>query len=119
MDITKSTVWGMLLLLLMAGALLFVRGHYLSQQSACATRLVAMAPGLTAYAREHRGMLPQTPAELAKAVGPIDITGYAISPHRLHWQHGKALPYLQDSQKHRFVNGMHILYTDGSVRLTE
>jgi hypothetical protein len=121
-DITRSTLFGVIALVGLGLAVFAFRGKMLRERDACGARLRALAPALGAYAAHHHGDLPRTPAELRAACGgtvPVSTDvrrPYQLAPEPRVWG-PPALPYLWDVQPHRFVNGVHVLYTDGSVRL--
>ena len=38
-----------------------------------------------------------------------------MATQQLYWKSGKAQPYLWDANLHEYVNGAHVLYSDGRV----
>ena len=147
MDITKSSIWGSVALVVLVAALLSFRAHYLAEREECGRRLTRLVPVLEVYARQHQGVLP-TADELAHALGhPLPTSTVFIPParpddkmahlryrlrhkemnglpyhmaaHPPHWKTGKAQPYLWDACPHEYVNGVHVLYTDGKVTLED
>lgn len=147
MDITKSSIWGAVALVVLVAMLLSFRAHYLAERDLCRQRLLRLVPVLEVYARQHQGALP-TAGELTRALGhplptstilalpeqPDDkmarlryrlqhnaISGlpYRVAAHPPRWKSGAAQPYLWDARPHDYVNGVHVLYSDGMVTLEE
>ncbi len=143
MDITKSSIWGSVALLVLVAVLLTFRAHYLAQRDECRQRLLHLVPVLEDYAQQHQGVLP-TADELARVLGqPLPTSTIFLPPdrpddnmarlrehlshttmhglpfimaaHPPHWKTGKAQPYLWDARPHEYVNGVHVLYSDGRV----
>ncbi|MHB9025970.1 MAG: hypothetical protein ACYC7E_17665 [Armatimonadota bacterium] len=121
MGFTKTTIVGSLILLVMAMGVFFARSHFLARRDACARRLVEIAARIDAYAETHPGELPTTLAGLEGAIGTVppstDGDPYTIATTPLRWKSGEPQPYLQDPRPHAFFNGVHVLYSDGAVRL--
>ncbi len=120
MDITRSTVWGSILLLLLTVALFTGRAHLLTRREDCRRQLLQLVPRLDAYAAAHQGQLPATPEAFDAALGALPHSTIEHQPFRmnttpLRWKSGSRHPYLWDAGQHPFVNGMHVLYTDGTV----
>ena len=125
MDITKSTMWGSIALLCMLVAVFVGHQAMLAQRSVCGRELDALIPKLDAYAAQHHGQLPATAAELGKALGSLPtstINGhmpYAMAEKPLKWKSGAKEPYLWDPIPHPILQGVHVLYTDGTVHLED
>lgn len=140
MDISKSSIRGLVGLVVLVVVLLGFRAHYLAERDECRNRLLHLVPVLAAYARTHHGLLPATSDELARALGgPLptstivsspDRAGlarlsniwnhstllpYSMAAHPLIWKSGKPQPYLWDPCPHNYVSGVHVLYSDGRV----
>ncbi len=101
---------GLALLLVLAGGVLYAHRHYLHVQEACGRHLTKMVPRLEAFAKAHHGALP---TDLAFFHGEP----YALNPTPRHWKENPPHPYLWDPMPHAYVNGFHVLFTDGTVRL--
>jgi len=119
MDITKSTLWGALALVVLAIAIFGYRSHLLSTRDECGKRLE-----LIAYRLDHSlkagDPLPADFAELRKLIRDVPVSTIGSQPYRigkdpLRWRQGTARPYLWDAVPHPKVNGVHILATDGKV----
>ena len=118
MDITKSTLWGALALVVLAIGILAVRSHLLAERAACGKQLAALVPRLAQYAMTHQGHLPPDAATLRQAVGTLS-TPYTLASEPLKWKRPSIKPYLWDPQPHPYLNGIHVLATDGKVYLVD
>ena len=114
MDITKSTLRGALALVVLTIVLFSWHGHLLNERKECGLRLQHAATRLSSYAAMHQGNLPADEVTLRKVTGPLPFT-LAIEPCK--WQQQQNKPYLWDADQHPFVNGIHVLATDGKVYL--
>lgn len=121
MDTTKSTLRGTLILVMMTVALFGLHWHQLEQRDACQHRLEHMVPALSAFAAKNQGRLPISSAEMLAAVGD-DAKSYVLAcgptatpKDACYWKRGTPLPYLWDARPHRFVGGVHVLFTDGHI----
>ena len=127
MDITRSTVRGSVALLLMLIVVFATHKVMLAHRDECGHHLERLVPALQAYAAEHKGNLPDTEAELAKALGTMPrstINGgmvYQLTGKSLKWHpaFGNPEPYLWDPIPHPYLQGVHILYNDGTVRMED
>jgi len=147
MDITKSSIWGLLALVVLLAILIGVRSHLLTQRVQCAHRLEQLVPMLDTYASAHRGQMPATLVELDRLLGqPLptstipassgqsagskldhlvkrpsdtDSLPFRMAAHPCCWKTGTPAPYLWDARPHEYVGGVHVLYTDGSVRVED
>jgi hypothetical protein len=123
MEITKSTVRGALALVVLAIVVFSYRSHLLSERQQCGARLQHLSERLEVYAMSHKGVLPNNDTDLHLAAGnlPVSIYGkpFARASKPLKWKRGPAVPYLWDSQPHPFINGVHVLATDGKVYLID
>lgn len=119
MDITKSTLWGALALVVLAVAIFAYRSHLLAERDRCAERLKLIAARLD-HAVKPGAELPTTMEELRKLievpVSTVDGRPFQINPEPLRWRQGEPAPYLWDPAPHPKVNGLHVLGTDGEVR---
>ncbi|MHB0935451.1 MAG: hypothetical protein ACYDCO_11490 [Armatimonadota bacterium] len=120
MDITKSTLWGALALVVLAVAIFAYRSHLLANRNQCKERLQLIAYRLDQVMKPG-DQLPTTMDGLKKIIkevptSTIDGRPFKIHPKPLRWRHGEAAPYLQDPAAHPKVNGVHMLGTDGKVR---
>jgi len=120
MDITKSTLWGALALVVLAIAIFGYRSHLLSERDECGKRLK-----LVAYRLDHSlkagGKLPATLDGLRKVIGDvlastIENRPYQLNAKPLRWRQADPQPYLWDPAPHPKINGIHVLGTDGRVR---
>ncbi|MHB9132316.1 MAG: hypothetical protein ACYDBB_14675 [Armatimonadota bacterium] len=121
MESNKTTVLAILILVMMVVGLSLMRNHLLSQRHLCELRLTQLATKLDLYANAHGGQLPVTVEEFTRALGPLPASTIDGMPYRraqtpLRWKSGTPQPYLWDPRPHPFVNGVHALYTDGTVR---
>ena len=123
MDITKSTLWGALVLVVLAAVLFAWRGHLLREREQCGVRLEQLAPHLAAYADAHAGALPADEDALRAAAGslPLSTAGkpFTLAAEPRAWQQTPNRPYLWDPEPHPYVNGIHVLATDGKVYLVD
>ena len=119
MDITKSTLWGALALVVLAVIIFTYRNHLLNERKECNERLK-----LIAYRLDHSlkagDTLQANQEELRKLIrevpnSTIDNRPYKISAEPLRWRQEPRRPYLWDAAPHPKVNGVHILATDGKV----
>lgn len=126
MDAARSTIWGVLLLLAIGFGVMSMRSYLVKERTECQHRLESLVPSLTVFAKMHRGQLPTTSTEMRLLFGkhlPVSTIGglpYQFTPTGpLRWNAGTPVPYLWDSSSHPFVGGVHVLYTDGVVRLLD
>lgn len=122
MNSSRSTMLGVVALLVMAVGLLAYRAHLVAQRDAGVKPLQAMVRQLDAYAAQHHGALPADIDTLVKTVGPRahDYTGPALRDEPVPtWKRGTPRPYLWDIEPHPFIGGVHVLYSDGTVKLDE
>ena len=122
MDITKSTLWGALALVMLAVVIFAYRGHLLAERAKCGKQLQHVAVRLDAYAATHHGDLPTDFTALRQAIGPVPAStiegeSYVMESRPLKWKQGAARPYLWDPRPHLKINGIHVLATDGNVYL--
>jgi len=119
MDITKSTLWGALALVVLAVIICGYRSHLLSMRDECGKRLE-----LIAYRLDHSlkagDPLPAKLDDLRQLIRDVPVSTIGSQPYRmsndqLHWRQGTPQPYLWDAVPHPKVNGVHILTTDGKV----
>jgi len=125
MDITRSTVRGSIALLLMLIAVFAVHQVMLAQRDECGRRLERLVPQLEAYAAQHHGQLPASLAALTKTLGAMPVStcnggmDYQMADKPLKWKSGTPEPYLWDPMPHPYLQGIHTLYTDGTVRMED
>jgi len=120
MDITKSTLWGAVALVVLAVAIFAYRSHLLAERDQCKERLQLIAHRLDQAAKPGEP-LPTSMDGLRKLIGDVpastvDGRPYEINPEPVRWQQRDPAPYLWDPAPHPKVNGIHILGTDGKVR---
>jgi len=119
MDITKSTLWGALALVVLAIAIFGYRSYLLSSRDECGKRLASIATRLDRSLKPG-DTLPVNLSELRKVIGDVPTSTvanlpYGVSAETLRWRQGSRRPYLWDTKLHPKVNGIHILATDGKV----
>jgi hypothetical protein len=123
MDITKSTLWGALALVVLAVAIFAYRNHLLNERKECGKRLELIAYRLD-HSLQAGDMLPASQDELRKLINDVPVSTIANQPYRmgtdtLRWRKGPRRPYLWDTEPHPKVNGVHVLATDGKVYLVK
>jgi len=121
----RISVWGLLILVFLAASLFVAHKQFSLQRDRCGQQLVQLIPKLDVYAQNHSGQLPASLDELRQAVGmlPVPINEdaqFLMSNRQLRWKSTDAPePFLWESRAHTFVGGIHVLYSDGSVRLDQ
>lgn len=127
MEITKSTLWGAVALVVLAAGILGFRANLLAERKACRARLQHLVAPLDAFAHNHHGAVPDSRALLERAAGPLPVSAvknhpFVLNPDAatLRWRRGGTpQPYLWDPAPHPFLNGFDVLATDGQVYTVE
>jgi hypothetical protein len=107
----RASVIGLVLLLVLAGAVYAGRRHFIGVRAACGQHLEGLAVRVKDYARTHNGKLPTS-----DNVAFFHGEPYAINPRQLYLADNPPSPYVWDPMPHKYVGEYHVLFSDGTVR---